>query len=418
MARDGSRPWEGLGGTISDGIDITMRGVREQLRLAEEALAWPWKPQAMVDGWVRSAEASWKTTRELTDLWLDRAERMIPGRCCGSSSSTGRSTAVRYIESNGDPQVSPPWSFEKVHIQGSALEASYTRLSDLCDRRLNAVVRAAGGDFTFKPIESLHGSSPVFVLMSAYPKFYSLDPVYREYGVFAQKELCYAVPVIKWVEDVPAELGLFLPYLFLDNDWSIITGREVLGLPKMLGSFHYPDSEPSGPAVKVYARIFEKYGRRARMTDGLVTQIQVGDGAPPRKKVPIDPFFGAYEELFTGDAPFVPDDDVRDFLHDRISRIAYSMLGLKQFRHAHQPELACTRCVVEAGVADLKIRRAKLLPPVAVEVPDYPHGSLRIAQELGLRASGGKDGYEARFPYEVECDFNMPIAGLVETPGD
>jgi hypothetical protein len=73
-------------------------------------------------------------------------------------------------------------------------------------------------------------------------------PPWNDLGEVSQHELLFSVPVWRKHGGVLVESGIFVPYIFVDDQASAFTGREVVGLPKVLADFSLDRSFPaSGP---------------------------------------------------------------------------------------------------------------------------------------------------------------------------
>ena len=88
-----------------------------------------------------------------------------------------------------------------------------------------------------------------------------------------QFELYFRVYLVKFVQfwdliwlPVPAMIG-FLPYIYVDNVWSLIAGREISGFPKLLANFEIPSPQTNPPLqpypIEAYTLAFQYFGPNA-----------------------------------------------------------------------------------------------------------------------------------------------------------
>ena len=148
-----------------------------------------------------------------------------------------------FIEQDGDPQVPPPYKFPGVSIRSFRLEADLDALTTLCDKLLNGVGTLAQRGFEYRPILPF-----VDLEVLTYPRMESEVPKHRDKGFTSQHELYFRLLVAKIEQiigiPVPTEIAVFIPYIFVDNNWSVVAGREVIGYPKVRASFELPNANP------------------------------------------------------------------------------------------------------------------------------------------------------------------------------
>ena len=124
-------------------------------------------------------------------------------------------------------QMAPPFSFSDVKMTVFPLQANLARLTQFCDSYLNQ----AGEFVQFKPFLPF-----VYLIILDYGK---MSAPATQTGWVSQREVAFGVP-LQWLE--PDENGQMAfkdfafttPFIFVDNELSLSTGREVYGWPKLL----------------------------------------------------------------------------------------------------------------------------------------------------------------------------------------
>ncbi|MBI1396493.1 MAG: hypothetical protein GC151_10985 [Betaproteobacteria bacterium] len=144
-----------------------------------------------------------------------------------------------FIEARIDPRAPPPYRFEDVSISGFVVGADRDRLQFLVDALLNTHAGLGEPRQYFRYVVAT--SQVIFELID-YGKLRSLAPAtrWRSPDDFtSQHELAIRFLVGRTESDSDAATNpqVFCPFLFVDNWASMITGREILGLWKRLGSF-------------------------------------------------------------------------------------------------------------------------------------------------------------------------------------
>lgn len=137
-------------------------------------------------------------------------------------------------ERRGDLQAAPPYLFTDVDIVGFRLPVRQDLLQKLCDTWLNAPFK--GRSYKYRPanvdlvVECLH-----------YPSMQSANPPFgfKPEAITSQRELVFRILVGRVDDDGRAirSPAVFCPFVFVDNTQSLISGREVIGYPKLLAGF-------------------------------------------------------------------------------------------------------------------------------------------------------------------------------------
>jgi hypothetical protein len=295
-----------------------------------------------------------------------------------------------FIEQHGDPQIPPPYSFPKVTIYSFRLTANMGALTELCNARLN-IGKGEKRGFEYRPIlpfvdlEVLH-----------YPRMLSANPRFN-WGWSTQSECYFRLLVGRYDHaadgPLPAEAAVFIPYIFVDNAWSVISGREVVGFPKVMASITTPNSEMIEAGrlypIRVMTDVFEQYSAKSNQCGCPIVEIehsQVGLATEEVPKGAIWPW-GVFN-------PRTIDPALLPFLQDRTR---FSTIQLKQMRDAEQSELACYQALVHAEFSVDRLELGKL-PAAEITIPRYD--SLRIEQDLGLMG----ETLQPLWQYRVTCD--------------
>ena len=198
-------------------------------------------------------------------------------------------------------QFPPPYLFPGLKAFGFPLLADLAPLQDLCNRFL-AIAPASAG-ISFEPIAVAPNAAVVVLQVLDYPSLTATTPPWDGFGGAPQQEAYFAVPVVRMQGGLPVEVGLFLPCIFVDNPTSAFTGREVLGMPKLLAAFRGIRDFPVEPIVVRFE------GRKAAgdpfQLRRLLNIAQVpGTLAPPTFGARIGMFFGPLDALFASSPAF------------------------------------------------------------------------------------------------------------------
>jgi hypothetical protein len=299
---------------------------------------------------------------------------------------------MRYRSQIGEVQNPPPFQFPNVKINSFRLSADLGRLTELCDELLNVGDLEDRG-FEFRPIfpfvdlEILH-----------YPKMeYGLFP---PAGFISQNECYVRIFVMKYVAFGGAflpdgEVAVFCPLLIVSNPWSAFAGRDVLGFPKLLGSFD-PFS-PTSPFTSVSAEVFTSFTSGVEARPQPVVEIaSAGRGAKaaglPARKWP----WGHIE------------DELLEIVRRDLGRTlvfspgAFECVTMKQFRDAMLPFNACYQAILQSSTFVEFTGDLAALPPARITLNDFP--SFQLAASLGIPAGRPLTPISQ---YHLECSFGF-----------
>ncbi|MGI9493524.1 MAG: hypothetical protein ACR2QF_14090, partial [Geminicoccaceae bacterium] len=125
-------------------------------------------------------------------------------------------------------QLAPPFAFKDVAMSVFPVRASLPRLENFCDAFLNH----ASDTIKFQPFIPF-----VYLIILDYGRM-SVEAA--NMGWISQREVAFSVP-LRWMQKDDKD-GIFefkdwafnSPFIFVDNELSMSTGREVYGWPKTL----------------------------------------------------------------------------------------------------------------------------------------------------------------------------------------
>jgi hypothetical protein len=299
-----------------------------------------------------------------------------------------------FIQQAGDPQIPPPYVFKDVSIKSFRLPADGRALVALCDRMLNIGDDKARG-FSYRPMLPF-----VDLEVLTYGRMESQAKGFDMLGHSKQHELLFRLLVVKWEEvlgiGLPTEIAIFVPYIFVDNTWSVTTGREVIGYPKLLASFELPSTDPY--PISVSTDVLAKYGRSTKQERKPLIDIKGKSGKLPDLKAFAFSMWpcGALNLASLGLATLHP---LLSNLSQPLFRVP--IVQLKQIRDAENPAHACYQALVHADFEVERIGEAVPLPPAEITIHEYD--SLRVTEILGLQEFSVRPTWQ----YSLTCDLRL-----------
>ena len=142
-----------------------------------------------------------------------------------------------FVDATGDASagslpVRPPFLFTGVTSRVFPLKANMARLTQFCDSYVNMDV----------PPEIVHYRPAlpfVYMMVLDYGSMSSASMQAQNVGWVAQHELAFTVPLERWRMEagklVFKDWACVSPFIFVDDELSLTTGREIYGWPKVSG---------------------------------------------------------------------------------------------------------------------------------------------------------------------------------------
>ena len=263
---------------------------------------------------------------------------------------------VSFIQLVDDPEIPPPYKFPGVTIMSFQLPAKLANLQKLCNRLLNIGSLADRG-FEYRAFTDF-----VDMEIVTYPKMIFDQLPYSQWGYATQQELYFRFYV--WRFNLFGGLlfpelfpQLYFPFIYVDNSWSMISGRNVIGYPKVMAQFNPTPMLGANPLqITASALAMETHSPNTELKMHPIVEINPSHAAPALPDG-IWPWVG----LAAQDRILDPNlqQQSRSFLAEGPN--LFSTVQLKQFRDL--PTGACFQAVVETPFTPSNIGVPQPLPP-------------------------------------------------------
>lgn len=297
---------------------------------------------------------------------------------------------MRFIEQPGNQQGAPPYFFPGVVVRSFPMPADMGALTHYCRRYLDLFAP----DFRFEPVVPL-----VYLVVNHYPRMESSEhghPI--EASWMRQQEYGFMLPVVRWQRGplglaVPRLTWVF-PFIGVDNATSAITGQEVLGFQKAVGSIDVVEAD-GRYRVDVEMPGFGVFGAQDKLQELLtLTATRVLDA--PAALRPDASVFGRRGDRHhpmhlglggAGSGLDMLEQLVESWL-ELVAPGLLSVTNVKQFRDPAAPEMAAYSALVECHWTCRHFTDAVLYDAPTVTIRD--NFILAVAGTLGLKPRGHK----------------------------
>ena len=288
------------------------------------------------------------------------------------------------------------------------LQADYDRLLQVCNQRLNAVIKDQS--VQFYPL-----THQVLGVMSHIRKGYKAEKDYPKPGLGSEKAFQLFMPVAECTKNqagqwVAQRIMLFVPYILVDNPFNVVTGREEVGFPKSSAIVTIPEDPKQAEHLQVDAFGFKIFDAEHPKYSEYQTWLTI-DRIEAGQSSSASPSWSTHSEAweavqhtferiphpeFRVHLPFLI-QELKDLLARRVD-----MVFLKQFRDSADPSKACYQAIIESPGTVNKFHQGWWLPG-KYEVVFDDLASFPIKKELGLA-----DRIEVNTAFWCNIDMGFP----------
>ena len=313
-----------------------------------------------------------------------------------------------YIARGGEQTFGSPYEATDVTYRYFVIKADLAALKETCDRYLSTPANRAPA---YQPVTPY-----ILFTYGTFGCLRSLTVPDSQRG-FVQETECALWLFCAPVEDhggnpVAVRLTGFCPYLFVDNQFAIASGREVYGFPKQHAALQFPQDPET--VFRVSTLVFPSVGDGVREEEREVLSIHPAADAAQHPSALVEAWktaegaFRFLADTFLHGHGGTPELGMQ-FLFDTFQHFTSQSLRialLKQSRSPFHSDTADLQMILEAPMKFTAVKGWRLLPPgYTVQVADFP--SHPIAAELGIQAGVP---VQTELAFELEYDFLLEPA--------
>ncbi|QLE58570.1 hypothetical protein [Nostoc sp. TCL26-01] len=265
---------------------------------------------------------------------------------CGGSKP---STYPKYIERADGQAFNQPYEIKGTKMYGFVVEGSMAKLQEICDKYLND---PNNGEIEYRPATNylILTFNKIDSLSSIYPPDYDKGTVFEEEAIFWMLTVVGRKVGPFFIAD---RLAWFMPYLYVNNSPILVSGREVYGFFKQLGTFKIPDLDQQPDLLTVDTLVFKEFSPTSKSLDARLLEVQrlsTGEQHPDIKTW--DTFEQAAKAiaslLFDNDEITIPGLQLPlNLLEYLLGRIV-PLVTLKQIRDVENSKKACYQALIES----------------------------------------------------------------------
>jgi hypothetical protein len=321
------------------------------------------------------------------------------GALCARTRPATAATTTAYVERAGEIVLAPPFKIAGTRAFAFLYPADGAKLAALCTRLFAAPSR---GRVTYRPLLPL-----VAVVCADMARSCSTNPAFAAWGWSSEIDFGFWVPVVGGRRDEPERLAWLMPYVFVDNISTCLTGREVFGYPKQTADITVPRRDADPAALAVRALVIDEF---RPTTEARVEQLvrvaregaTLGEIVQPWND--LEEALPALRHLLAalpvGDVVAAGPQLLEEMLHALLTRTV-SMVFLKQVRDVADGGVPALQQIIEAPTRLDAWHGGGLLPPHQLSVRHTD--SHRIVRTLGIASPTSIAAFHTRFDFTVEA---------------
>ena len=308
-------------------------------------------------------------------------------------------TMPEYVEYGGRVDSPAPFLSQGGKLRALVLDADADKLDALVDRALTVPARGA---VEYRAIGGI-----VLLQVGRFDSITCTRQPYDTWGSVREGIGCFWVPVVAGRERlgvfVADRFGFFAPYVFVDNPYSLIGGRDVYGYNKSLARFEPADGVGKHVVIRTFGGNFTGGDAEwhpiveLEQEDSDGSDGPVLDGIADLAKVLVPGLL----DLFTGEGDLqLPGLTLAEHLMQSALAGRGNQVFLKQFRDADDGARACYQAVVEAGALFHSVKAKPVGAPVRVTIHRWD--SHPITEELGVSSQVARHALDCELDFTVE----------------
>ena len=263
----------------------------------------------------------------------------------------------------GSEQVYPqPYELNGTEFYGFVVEGTMKNLQDLCDRSLNC---------PGSPVEYRPATHHIMVSFDAISDMRSKNKPDSEQGYFSEHEVVFWVLTLVGKKIGPffqvERLAWFTPYIFVNNSFALLAGREVYGFPKQLGRVQIPKPDEEPNLFSLDTLMLKTFTPHTKAKENRLLEIKRTNSV--HKPEPIKTYdslenfmLDGIELLFGYDGTIdVPGIGFPLKIAEYLIKEEAPAVCLKQFRDVEDGTKACYQAIVEFLMVTTRFYRGQLL---------------------------------------------------------
>ncbi|WP_433932831.1 acetoacetate decarboxylase family protein [Sorangium cellulosum] len=308
-----------------------------------------------------------------------------------------------YIERDNNIAYRPPYVQKDAFLSIFPVSSPRSAQQAILDKELNALANGT-------PYRYTAHLDYVALILADMKQVHSEDQTSGSLGWLEESDVCWWILAAAEKDGKVDHFVWYIPYIWVNSVYAMVTGREVVGFPKSLASMHVPKDEHDldGP---FWAEAPVVLAPDSKVKPARILDVTRSANAPRSANSAAGEASSVRDILtdaleFRFDKSQCPIELFKKFLSQLLSG-AMPGVYLKQFRDIVDPQSACYQAIIETNFTVTRFHGAGSLP-TGFEVRTHPMASVNVGQSLALGP-----GTNVSFGFWAKLDFTVDLGSVL-----
>ncbi len=288
----------------------------------------------------------------------------------------------QYVDRDDEIVYRAPYLQKDAFLSSFLIRSGIDNQQQILDEQLNSL--SGGKPYRYKAL-----LGHVALVLANIGQVRSTDPRDSQRGWVSEVDVCWWILTAAMDGDRIDHLAWYIPYIWVNNPYTMVNGRESFGFPKSFASSRIPKS-PQDVDGEFYADAFvlPTYTPETEVQQLRILSMQRGETKLETEAVEGIAAFEKVVRQIVGHT--IQDLEIAAQIVREVLSAKMPVVYLKQFRDIVDPTAACYQAIIESNTTIHAFNGAGLLP-FGFKVTTVPMASVDVAKHLGFEVATGVD---------------------------
>lgn len=311
---------------------------------------------------------------------------------------------ARYVDRDNEIVYRPPYLQSDAFLTAWLVKGSREKQQAVLDQALNDVSGR-------KPYEYKALLPHVAFVLASMGKVTSLDPRDAERGWVPEIDVCFWILAAAYEDGKLDHFVWYIPYIWVDNPYTLVNGRESFGFPKSFATTKMPTSPSDRGPFHADALVLPTYTPETEVQSKRIVDVvhvgPLGDDAQAEASLGDDQT-ASWRAIVQKLLETVEDDVLAaEALLQELLTGKIPIVYLKQFRDCVEPTAACYQAIIESDTSIRSFGGAGFLP-LGWKITLHPYASVDIGAHLGVANES-----DVLFGFWAKMNFSVDLGKVV-----
>jgi hypothetical protein len=288
----------------------------------------------------------------------------------------------RYVDRDDEIVYRPPYLQKDAFLSSFLIRSGIDDQQKILDTQLNDL--CGGQPYRYKAV-----LGHVALVLANIGQVRSTDPRDSQRGWVSEVDVCWWILTAAEKNGKIDHLAWYIPYIWVNNPYTMVNGRESFGFPKSFASSRIPTG-PNDVDGEFFADayVLKTYQPSTEVEKLRILTLQRGETNVVAEAVEGIAAFEKVVRQVVGHT--IQDLELAAQIVREVLSAKMPVVYLKQFRDVVDPTAACYQAIIESNTTIHAFNGAGLLP-FGFNVTTVPMASVDVAKNLGFDVSTNVD---------------------------